>query len=234
MHLESRTACWAVIAGPHRSTAPPARASRWSTAWTTPRTCKTPDGMRTSDAKKKETTIVCICDDWRMDGRPTGRRWRTRSRTSGPTLWWPGMIPPGRASNCDKADTAKAMKHVTHTIEYNASTGGCKALKVTALISVLCYSAHLFFFFFGPSFSSLSRVHLFRYFQVGGLDPTLIHQINQQYYSPNWALLEVNGTHSNANLWNCSPGNALPILTRCVQKPFYLIKHWRKCGHYSI
>lgn len=104
-HLVSRTACWVVIAGPHPSTAPPPRASRWSTAWRTPRTCGRSDRHQTEDGMNLETMIVYVLDDWRTDGRPTGRRWRRRSQTSDPTLWWSGTIPPGRVSNCDKAGT---------------------------------------------------------------------------------------------------------------------------------
>lgn len=71
-HLVSRTACWVVIAGPHLGTAPPPRASRWSTAWRTPRTCGRSDRHQTEDGMNLETMNVYVWDDWRTDGPPVG------------------------------------------------------------------------------------------------------------------------------------------------------------------
>lgn len=114
-HLGSRTACWAVTAGPHPSMAPPARASRWSTAWTTPRTCMMSHRWECQLQMRKPQMLI---SGWLKGGRPTGRRWRTRSQTSDPTLWWSGTIPPGRVSNCDKADTGKReMGHTHHRVQ---------------------------------------------------------------------------------------------------------------------
>lgn len=55
------------------------------------------------------------------------------------------------------------MKYVADRMKCDVSTGVSEALKVPALISAFCYSAY----FFCPSLSSLSRVLLFRCFQVG-------------------------------------------------------------------
>lgn len=148
-HLVSRTACWVVIGGPHPSTAPPPRASRWSTAWRTPRTCGRSERHQTEDGMNLETMIVYVLDDWRTDGRPTGRRWRRRSQTSDPTLWWSGTIPPGRVSNCDKAGTGGGERWQW----WNMLQTGWSAMfppvflkpwKVPELISAFCYSAYFF------------------------------------------------------------------------------------------
>lgn len=159
-----------------------------------------------------------------MNGRPTDRRWRTRSQTSDPTLWWSGTIPPGRVSNCDKVDTGKVMKYVTHTpLSTTFPLVGVKLWRSQRWSLPFATPAT----FYCPRFSSLSCILLFRFFQVGsppkrllGLDSTLIHQINHHNLIGICLEWTEHILKKTMKPWNYSPGNTLPFSTKCVQNPF--------------
>lgn len=183
-HLVSRTACWAVIAWPHRSTAPPARASRWSTAWTTPRTCKRSRRHQAAGECQMQMRSLQLFISRMTEGRTAHRSALTNTISN----FWPDSLMVRYDSTRTRVKLRQGghwkkrnMSHKQHQVQRNhwcfwSLEGHSVDLCLLLLrIHICCLS-----------FSSLSRVLLFHYFQVGfppkrlyGLDSTLIHQINQ-------------------------------------------------------